>query len=161
METLSYETWSGRTAYDQHGEKIGKITNIFYDDVSGRPEWAEVKAGLFKGTRLVPLARARVETEVTDDDEDEHDERLVLAFPLWQINAAIDVDTDDDHLDPAQERELYQYYGFDWNDRTAGNFGYGSAWSEPRFDADYDRSKFGAIGNVDTTVRLRRYQAQR
>ncbi len=145
---LDYDTWTGRTAVDRDGGKIGKISDIYYDDVTGRPEWVEVKAGLFKGTRLVPLAGARVERAVDDDDDDDADERLVLAYDEERVKDAPDMDTSDNALDPEQEKELYRYYGFNWADRSTGNFGYGTDWAKPRFDADYPKREVGAIGNV-------------
>ena len=94
---LSYDTWVGRTAYDTEGEKVGEIKDAYYDDVTGRPEWVEVKAGLFKGTRFVPLAGARIE-------EGKDDGRLIVNYSNEMIGAAPDMDTADDHLDPALDR---------------------------------------------------------
>ena len=57
--TDSYEGWIGRTAVDRRGDKIGTITDIYYDDATGQPEWITVKTGLL-GTRssFVPLHAA-------------------------------------------------------------------------------------------------------
>jgi uncharacterized protein (TIGR02271 family) len=126
--TFDDETWIGRDAYDVNGDKIGSIKDIFFDDVTGRPEWIEVKAGIFKGTRLAPLNRARIETN-TGDAED----RLRLAVDKDRVKDAPDMDTGDDHLSPDQERELYSYYGFNWDDRNDTDFGYGQHWDKQRF----------------------------
>ena len=41
------------------GEKIGKITEIYEDPQTGKPEWATVSSGLFgTKTNFVPLAGA-------------------------------------------------------------------------------------------------------
>ena len=45
--TSTYDGWIGRDAYDADGDKVGEITDIYYDDVTGRPEWVAVKTGLF------------------------------------------------------------------------------------------------------------------
>jgi uncharacterized protein (TIGR02271 family) len=126
--TIDYDTWTGRDAYDVNGDKIGNIKDVFFDDVTGRPEWIEVKAGIFKGTRLAPLNGACIETN-TGDAED----RLRLAFDNDRVKDAPDMDTGDDHLSPAQERELYSYYGFNSDDRNDTDFGYGKGWDKQRF----------------------------
>src|SRR3954453_16469219 len=53
----------GQDLYDQSGEKIGKIEEIYLDADTGAPEWALVNTGLF-GTKstFVPLRDA------TDDE---------------------------------------------------------------------------------------------
>ena len=49
--------WHGRTMVGSDGEKIGKISEIYEDPETGKPEWATVSSGLF-GTKsnFVPLA---------------------------------------------------------------------------------------------------------
>jgi sporulation protein YlmC with PRC-barrel domain len=121
--TMDYDTWTGRNAYDANGDKIGSIKDIYFDDVTGRPEWIEVKAGLFKGTRLAPLTGARIDTDPGDAED-----RLRLAFDEDRVKDAPDMDTGDDHLSSEQERELYSYYGFNWDDRNDTDFGYGPGW---------------------------------
>jgi hypothetical protein len=126
--TIDYGTWTGRNAYDVNGDKIGSIKDIYFDDVTGRPEWIEVKAGLFKGTRLAPLSGARIDTDAGDAED-----RLRLAFDKDRVKDAPDMDTGDEHLSSGQERELYSYYGFNWDDRNDTDFGYGRAWDKQRF----------------------------
>ena len=126
--TIDYDTWTGRNAYDVNGDKIGSIKDIYFDDVTGRPEWIEVKAGLFKGTRLAPLTGARIDTDAGDAED-----RLRLAFDKDRVKDAPDMDTGDDHLSSGQERELYSYYGFSWDDRNDTDFGYGKGWDKQRF----------------------------
>jgi len=50
------DAWIGRTAMDDTGEQIGRITQIWVDDASGQPEWASVK--IAGREALVPLAGA-------------------------------------------------------------------------------------------------------
>lgn len=167
----SYDQWIGMDAVDREGDKLGKVEAIFYDDVSGRPEWVQVKAGVFKGSRLVPLAGARL---------DEDDKRLVLGCAKDQIDGAPDF-AEEGHLDPREEQQLYEHYGFKW-DQRGGDHGYGKGWNANRFDAQYPKREVGRIGNVgterdettqtvhanaqvevpvDAQVRLRRYETQR
>ena len=94
------QTLIGASVRDRDGEKVGKVEQVYLDDLSGQPEWVSVKTGLF-GTKqtFVPLADARV-----DGDE------LVVATSKDQVKDAPQVD-EDGHLSPEQEAELYSYYG--------------------------------------------------
>lgn len=154
---LDYDTWTDQAAFDRKGDKIGKITDVFYDDVTGRPEWVAVKAGLFKGSRLVPLAGAHIDTIHKADDDDE--QRLVLAYDQDMVKDAPDMDTDDDHLTASQEQELYSFYGFDWGDTATTDFGYGSAWEQRRFDVEYQPMSTERSRTAHAN-RLRRYAEQ-
>lgn len=155
MQTESYDSLIGATAFDSFGEKIGEIKDVFYDDVSGRPEWIAVKTGTFGGRRLVPISGA---TMVGGEDET----RVELAYNESTVKDAPDID-EDEHLEPEEEQALYRHYGFDWSSSAKDDFGYGPNWKQPRFDRDYDRSRLGAIGQVPVTgqprtVRLRRVE---
>jgi uncharacterized protein (TIGR02271 family) len=92
--------WHGRTVIGSDGEKIGKITNIYEDPDTGKPEWATVSSGLF-GTKsnFVPLAGASpdgedVRADVTKD----------------QVKDAPGVENDGDLSEPEEQR-LFEYYG--------------------------------------------------
>jgi PRC-barrel domain len=51
---------AGAIAYDQGGQKVGNVAEIYYDRSTGEPEWLTVKTGLF-GLKesFVPLTLAR------------------------------------------------------------------------------------------------------
>ena len=92
--------WQGRTVVGSDGEKIGKISQIYEDPETGKPEWATVSSGLF-GTKsnFVPLAGASpdgedVRAEVTKD----------------QVKDAPGVENDGE-LSEAEERRLFEHYG--------------------------------------------------
>jgi uncharacterized protein (TIGR02271 family) len=91
----------GNDAVGPDGDKIGTIDNIYLDDASGEPEFALVNTGLF-GMRssFVPLQGA----EVTPDGD------LRVAHDKDTVKGAPNVD-EDGHLEPEQERELFDYYG--------------------------------------------------
>jgi uncharacterized protein (TIGR02271 family) len=100
--------WHGRTMVGSDGEKIGKITEIYEDPQTGKPEWATVSSGLF-GTKsnFVPLAGAspdgeNVRAQVTKD----------------QVKAAPGVEADGD-LSEQEERRLFEYYNVAYT--TAGS----------------------------------------
>ncbi|WP_186783103.1 PRC and DUF2382 domain-containing protein [Streptomyces sp. CBG33] len=97
---LTTDQLVGLTAYDRDGAKVGSVEQVFLDDATGKPEWVTVKTGMFgmKET-FVPLAGAG------------HDgEGLHLAYAKDTIKDAPRVDADE-HLDAAEERELYAHYG--------------------------------------------------
>jgi uncharacterized protein (TIGR02271 family) len=100
--------WHGRTMVGSDGEKIGKISEIYDDPQTGKPEWATVSSGLF-GTKsnFVPLAGAspdgeNVRAQVTKD----------------QVKDAPGVEADGD-LSEQEERRLFEYYNVAYT--TAGS----------------------------------------
>jgi uncharacterized protein (TIGR02271 family) len=91
--------WHGRTMVGSDGEKIGKISEIYEDPQTGKPEWATVSSGLF-GTKsnFVPLAGASpdgedVRAQVTKD----------------QVKDAPGVENDGELSEP-EERRLFEHY---------------------------------------------------
>ncbi|HYX96285.1 MAG TPA: PRC-barrel domain-containing protein, partial [Geodermatophilus sp.] len=90
----------GTTAVDADGDKIGKVSEIYLDDETGRPEWATVHTGLF-GTKetFVPLAQADLSGDT-----------LRFPYDKAKVKDAPKIDTDG-HLSPQEEQELYSYYG--------------------------------------------------
>jgi len=90
----------GADVYEQDGSKIGSAGQVYLDNRTGDPEWVSVKTGLF-GTKesFVPLDKA----EFSND-------RIVVPFGKDQIKNAPQIDADGD-LSPAEEDELYRYYG--------------------------------------------------
>ena len=92
--------WQGRTMVGSDGEKIGKISEIYEDPQTGKPEWATVSSGLF-GTKsnFVPLAGASptgedVRAQVTKD----------------QVKDAPGVEADGE-LSEQEEQRLFEHYG--------------------------------------------------
>ena len=97
--TEAYE-WQGRTMVGSDGEKIGKITEIYEDPQSGKPEWATVSSGLF-GTKqnFVPLAGA------SPDGED-----VCAPVTKDQVKDAPGVEADGE-LSEREEQRLFEHYG--------------------------------------------------
>src|SRR5215212_891194 len=100
MTNADVSTWNGRTAFDRHGEKLGKIADLYVDDTTGDPEWLAVHTGLF-GARLgfVPLEGATLR----GDD-------VIVAHDKATVKDAPHVDADG-RLTPDEERRLYGHYG--------------------------------------------------
>jgi uncharacterized protein (TIGR02271 family) len=92
--------WQGRTMVGSDGEKIGKISEIYEDPQTGKPEWATVSSGLFGSkSNFVPLAGASptgedVRAQVTKD----------------QVKDAPGVEADGE-LSEQEEQRLFEHYG--------------------------------------------------
>jgi uncharacterized protein (TIGR02271 family) len=104
----------GATAYDDSGDKIGTVDQVYIDDDTREPKFALVNTGLF-GLRssFVPLEGASM-----DGDD------LRVGFSKDRVKDAPNMDPDG-HLEPEQEQELFSYYGYgddrrDRTDRTTG-----------------------------------------
>jgi len=89
----------GSTVYDVDGNKIGKVGQIYTDDQTGQPSWATVNTGLFGTSEsFVPIR----EITFTGDD-------VTVPYTKDQVKDAPNVDSDA-HLEPEDERKLYEHY---------------------------------------------------
>jgi uncharacterized protein (TIGR02271 family) len=137
-----YEDWIGTTVYDRSGDKLGDITDVYYDDDTGQPEWMTVSTGWF-GTseHFVPISGTRP-----------HEDGFGTEFTKDQIKDAPRIDTDQDHLDATEERRLYDHYGLRY-DATDHEGTYGG---RDRVDEGYDytdqRGRHDATAHGDTTA---------
>jgi uncharacterized protein (TIGR02271 family) len=92
--------------YDAGGDKIGEAKHVFFDDVTGQPEWASVRTGLF-GTS---------ESFVPIHDADLVEDHLEVPYAKDQVKEAPKVDVDaGGHLSEQEEQRLYRHYGIDWD----------------------------------------------
>jgi hypothetical protein len=182
-QTTSYDGWIGRDAYDSTGEKVGEITDIYYDDATGRPEWVGVKTGMFGSkTSFVPIHGSQLHSGTDKNDEDS----LRLAFDKAMIKDSPRIDPDGQHLTPDDERELWSYWGYNYEaDPKLKTYGYGPAYTKNRADKDYQFRRYDNTQQdwseerrleehteevpvqatvevpINTTVRLRKYQTQK
>jgi stress response protein YsnF len=92
--------------YDGDGNKIGDAKHVFFDDVTGRPEWVSVKTGMFGSSEsFVPIRDASL---VQDHIE--------VPYGKEQVKGAPNVDVDaGGHLSESEEHRLYDYYGINWD----------------------------------------------
>ena len=138
---------SGLDVYGTGGDKIGTAGQVYLDDASGEPEWISVRTGLF-GTKesFVPLREATV----TGD-------RVEVPFGKDQVKEAPQVDADGD-LSPAEEQELYTYYG---TSAGSGHDTSGHDTSGPNTDDAMTRSEERLVAGTRTEeagkARLRKY----
>ena len=113
----------GSDVHETDGTKIGSAADVYLDAQTGNPEWVSVKTGLF-GTKqsFVPLEGASLQGD-----------RIIVAFSKDQVKDAPRIDPDG-RLSPAEEDELYRYYGLS---STGGNL---------------DRDGAGYTGTTTTTT---------
>jgi uncharacterized protein (TIGR02271 family) len=92
--------------YDGDGNKIGEASHVFFDDVTGRPEWVSVKTGMFGSKEsFVPIRDASLV-----------EDHLEVPYRKDQIKDAPNVDVDaGGHLSATEEHRLYDYYGINWD----------------------------------------------
>ncbi|WP_250032416.1 PRC and DUF2382 domain-containing protein [Paractinoplanes maris] len=149
----------GMDVYATDGDKIGSVGQVYLDDQSGAPEWVTVKTGLFGSKEsFVPLDKASL-----------NGDRVEVAFGKDQVKNAPRIDTDGD-LSPAEEDELYTYYGLSSSSgRLAGNTGHdrttdgdtGHDTSGPNTDDAMTRSEERLVADTRTEqagkARLRKY----
>ncbi|MEU6113660.1 PRC and DUF2382 domain-containing protein [Streptomyces sp. NPDC047117] len=96
--------------YDAEGNKIGDAKHVFFDDLTGRPDWVTVRTGLF-GTKetFVPT----LEATVVED-------HLEVPYPKSTIKDAPHVDVDaGGHLSQSDEERLFAHYGLVDEERSA------------------------------------------
>ena len=71
--------FSDRVVVDSTGEKLGKVSDVLFDDIEDNPSWLVVNPGLFKAEHYVPAEGAYL------DDEDHvvipYDADTVLSSP--------------------------------------------------------------------------------
>jgi uncharacterized protein (TIGR02271 family) len=99
--TAIEDRFSGYEVYDQSGEKIGKVDDLFVDK-NDNPEYIGVKMG-FLGTRstLIPMDL------VTVDEASGH---INLSVDKERAKSGPSFD-DDREITPEYEDEVYSYYG--------------------------------------------------
>ena len=121
--------WRGHEMVDRDGEKIGKISELYLDQQSDKPEWVTVKTGLF-GTR---------ETFVPIRDADSEGEMVRVPFEKGQVKEAPNVDSEQD-LTHEEEKQLYQHYGIEYSrdrsDSVLPEHGSEPGQEEPRVRGD-------------------------
>lgn len=102
--TEAYE-WHGREIVGNDEEQIGKVDEIYLDDLTGKPEWATVQTGLFgKKTHFVPLAGATT-----------HGEHVHVSVTKDQVTDAPSIDPDG-ALSQEEEARLFEHYGIPYTE---------------------------------------------
>jgi uncharacterized protein (TIGR02271 family) len=145
--TALEERFSGYEVYDQAGEKIGKVDDLFVDE-NDQPEYIGVKMG-FLGTHstLIPMEIATVD-EATSRIEVATDKDTAKNGPAFD---------DDREITPDFEDEVYSYYGLQSTEstQTTGEDELRVQRSEEELRAGTREREAGEVG-VQKTVRTER-----
>ena len=110
------ERYEGYEVYDNAGEKIGKVDDLFIDEPD-REEYIGVKMGLFglSGKTLTPMEIARV---------DEQERRIEVAASKDQVKNAPHYHDDDD-IDHEFEARIRDYFGLEGQEASPERGTYG------------------------------------
>jgi PRC-barrel domain len=113
---------------------LGKVSQVYFDDQTGRPLWLLVETGLF-GTRVsfAPIHGSRVDGEL-----------IVLAVSKDQIKDAPNVDKDA-QLSESEQDALRQHY-----DGHLGTAEEASGYEQSRLASQWTNRQETAGPNVET-----------
>lgn len=108
------EAFSGYKVYDDRGEKIGKVDDLFVDE-NNRPEYIGVQMGFFglSGSTLIPMEIVRVNDRRRTIEVDESKDR---------VKDAPHFDRDDD-ITPDFEARIFGHYGLRSPAGDRGSYG--------------------------------------
>jgi sporulation protein YlmC with PRC-barrel domain len=92
--------WHGKLLVDLHGEKIGKLQDVYVDVETDEPQFATVKEGFIdRHLTFVPLGGIKV-----GPDE------LRVAVTKEQVQGAPNMEQHGEELSQADESALYHHY---------------------------------------------------
>lgn len=91
-----------RTVFDCNGCEVGLVRHVYYDAVTGRPEWLGVSTGWFRAKEhLVPAP----------DTFDVAQAQVIVDYDVALINQAPHISRR--ALEDVAEKALYTHYGFE------------------------------------------------
>jgi len=103
MTRVRLDEMRGAPVYDNDGDKIGKVEEIFYDQQTQVPEWIGIGTGFFSTKRvLVPVKGAAP-----------YDEGLLVPYSKDQVKDSPDID--EDEISQQTEADLAGYYGLGYS----------------------------------------------
>jgi sporulation protein YlmC with PRC-barrel domain len=95
-----FSDWRGKDLVDRHGERIGKLEDVYFDVATEQPQFATVKEGLIgRHLTFVPL------TEVTIGPDN-----LRVSASKAEVKGAPNLAVERDELSQSDESTLYHYY---------------------------------------------------
>ena len=101
--------WRGHDILDAHGEKLGKLDEVYYDTETDAPAFGAVKSGVVgKHITLVPLAGASAGQSYI---------RVATAKARFKDAPSIDTDAE---LTAEDEASTYEHFGLDYRPAGAG-----------------------------------------
>jgi uncharacterized protein (TIGR02271 family) len=131
MSRVRLDEMRGAPVYDEAGEKIGHVDEIYYDRHTRVPEWVGIGTGFFGTKRvLVPVRGAQV-----------REDGIMVAYSKEQVKDSPDVD--EDEISQQSEAELASYYGI----------GYSSERSQTALTEGRRRSRTRRGGDEESVTR--------
>jgi stress response protein YsnF/sporulation protein YlmC with PRC-barrel domain len=95
----------GQTLLGREGEKIGKISEVYVDEETKKPEWFAVTTGFFgSNVSFVPIAQASAS-----------DDTISVPYTKAEVKEAPNA-VPDGQLSQDEEARLYSYYGIDYSE---------------------------------------------
>ncbi|MDQ4003577.1 MAG: PRC and DUF2382 domain-containing protein [Actinomycetota bacterium] len=123
--TAVEDRFAGYEVYDQNGEKIGNVDDLFVDE-NDQPEYIGVKMGfLGMSSTLIPW-------QLVTPDESSGSLTVATDKETAKNGPAFD---DDREITPEYEQQVYSYYGLSRSSGSEGSGSYGSYYSEGSTDA--------------------------
>ncbi len=123
--TAIEDRFAGYEVYDQNGEKIGKVDDLFVDE-NDQLEYIGVKMGfLGMSSTLIPW-------QLVTPDESSGSLTVATDKETAKNGPAFD---DDREITPEYEQQVYSYYGLSRSSGSEGSGSYGSYYSEESTDA--------------------------
>ena len=151
-EYRALESYEGYTVYDQHGEKIGKVDDLFVDE-DNRPEYIGVRTGFFRmSSTLVPMEIARVYDRNKSIDVSEDKDR-VKAGPNFDY---------DDEITPEFEARVLGHFGLSSSTARESRGSYGDYYSDSAPGEGRSSEAYGQAEGTETVpVREERENEER
>jgi len=136
------EKYDGYTVYDDDGEKIGKVDELFVDE-NDREEYIGVKMGLLglSGTTLIPMEIARV---------DERNKAIRVAESKERVKDAPNYSGQDD-IDSEYENRVRRHFALEPIETSAGRGTYGRYSDADADRGDADQRPVAPAGGEDRT----------
>jgi sporulation protein YlmC with PRC-barrel domain len=136
------EKYEGYAVYDNQGQKIGKVDDLFVDEAD-REEYIGVKMGfLGRKSTLIPTDIVRV---------NERDKSVEVSESKDHVKNAPSFDDDED-ITPDYEERIRSHFGLGASEGGRGGYGAYSGGDDDR-DRELDRSSHGDHGSSEAEGR--------
>ena len=107
MQVEELAQMRGQPVYDNSGDQIGSVEEIFVDEQTRKPEWLGIGTGFFGTKRvLVPVEGASTQNG-----------GLTVPYSKEQVKDAPDIDADE--ISQETEQALYSYYGLGYSEQRS------------------------------------------
>jgi sporulation protein YlmC with PRC-barrel domain len=106
---LDADQFLDATIYDQQGDLIGTVSDVYVDDDTGRAEWLLIATGLLPRGSHVPVR-----------DVEPHEDGFRLPYTRDRVQSAPELDITTEELSEEDERVLYLYYGIPTAETPSG-----------------------------------------